>query len=251
MIDVNYLFFNNATNNSATPRTNLNLNSILSAISAAERTTNQSMLIIDFDEHKILYRSNNMIYLDEAIPTDFKRNCPNPYWSLVSDSTLEKLVSIKDGYSDLSYNQMSTQEYASHICILEYPISIRNHDFIINQTFTPLYLRPDGITGIGLFTFRPSAKREMGCMIIGNNGNRWTFDFKEKHFNKFNLGAHLSITEKAILQRARRGMSNTEIAADLFITESTVKTHKLRIFKKLNVSTISEALVIVGNYHLL
>ena len=46
-------------------------------------------------------------------------------------------------------------------------------------------------------------------------------------------------------------MSNEEIAADLFISVNTVKSHKLRIFKKLNVNSIAEALVIIGNYHLL
>lgn len=248
MNDVTSLFFNNAQCPDSMEI--LDTASIISTVAAASRACNQSMIVIDYDEHKSLYMSESMIYLEEATETDFKRKCENPYWSLVSDITLDKLLSVKNAYYNLS-KQMGRVQYGSHICVLDYPISIRNHDFFINQTFTPLCLRSDDIIGVGLFTFRPSAKREISCIVLGSDGRRWSFDFQDKQFLEYHLGVHLTPTEKAILQRARKGMTNGEIAKNLFITESTVKTHKLRIFHKLHVTTIAEALVIVGNYHLL
>lgn len=46
-------------------------------------------------------------------------------------------------------------------------------------------------------------------------------------------------------------MTNEEIAQNLYISVNTVKTHRMRIFRKLHVETITEALTVVANYHLL
>ena len=60
----------------------------------------------------------------------------------------------------------------------------------------------------------------------------------------------LSQTEKAILNRARMGLNTKQIAESLFISVNTVKTHRTRIFNKLGVKNISEAIAETGNYHL-
>lgn len=244
---VEYLFYSNAVSKISVNVDNDTLNM---AISACSRATNQSIIVIDYNNHEVLYMSDNMLYLDEVEVKDYKRSSNNPYWSFVTEEVLDKMISIKDAYPSLS-EQIDTTEYSHHLCVLEYPITIRGHEFFINQTSTPICLRSDGITGIGLFSFRPSTKKEMSCVIIGDSGKRWAFNFQDKQFHMYNLNVNLSKTEKEIIQRARKGMSNEEIAADMFIAENTVKTHKNRIFKKLHVKTISEALVVVSNYHLI
>ena len=43
------------------------------------------------------------------------------------------------------------------------------------------------------------------------------------------------------------GMSTEDIADNLFMSVNTVKTHKEKLFKKLNASTITEALAAEDN----
>ncbi|QPG05673.1 response regulator transcription factor [Salinimonas marina] len=55
---------------------------------------------------------------------------------------------------------------------------------------------------------------------------------------------HNSLTkrEKQILDRLVKGLSNLEIAEELFVAESTVKTHIYKLYKKLNVCCRKEAI---------
>ncbi|TFH53426.1 response regulator transcription factor [Actinomyces viscosus] len=51
----------------------------------------------------------------------------------------------------------------------------------------------------------------------------------------------LSPRERQVLQAASRGLSNSQIGAELYITEATVKTHLLRAYSKLGVDSRTAA----------
>ena len=53
----------------------------------------------------------------------------------------------------------------------------------------------------------------------------------------------LSPREKEVLEALTAGLSNREIAQKLYITEKTVKAHFSSIYRKMNVSTRSQAIV--------
>jgi len=57
-------------------------------------------------------------------------------------------------------------------------------------------------------------------------------------------GPSLSARETEVLQLIAKGKSNKEIAAQLFISEGTVKTHVLSIHEKLGVGDRTEAVVV-------
>ena len=73
----------------------------------------------------------------------------------------------------------------------------------------------------------------------------------KSQFVEFNIGTALTATERAIMFRVKMGMTNEEIAQNLCLSVNTIKSHRARIFKKLNVDTISEALTVLDNYQLL
>ena len=249
MQDVNKLFFNNSQF-SDEPESESFICAMLNAVSSYERITGSSCLVIDFDKHQLLYKTTQMLYFDEACLNDKQRDCENPYWSLVKEDILSNLLLLRNNYP-LNGHTMENEDYKTHVCTIDYPITIRGRDFFINQKFTPLVMRSDGITKIGLFVFNPSTRTEMECFIIAQSGMRWRFNFQTGQFHSYDLNKTLSIVEKLIIQRMRKGMTNEQIADNLNLSVPTIKTHRMRIFKKLNVKTMSEALTLIGNYHLL
>lgn len=248
MENADLLFFNHADLKDES--TCLDLDSLIASVDSSMRICGQSAFIIDFDQHKILYRTEQLLYIDEATHNDIKRECSNPYWSLVPEQVLSQLLQIRNSFPQMN-DELQQEDYSKHICVIDYPIWIRGHELYITQKFTPLIMRSDGITRIGLFTINPSNKRNVECLLIAPKGRRFRYDFSEGHFKEFNLAKTLTVTERTILFRAKMGMTSEEIAESLFLSVHTVKTHRGRIFKKLNVDTISEALTVIGNYQLL
>ena len=58
--------------------------------------------------------------------------------------------------------------------------------------------------------------------------------------------AALSVSQVAILRLISRGHSNREIAAEVHLSENTVKTHVQEIFRKLGVRNRVEAAILAG-----
>lgn len=54
----------------------------------------------------------------------------------------------------------------------------------------------------------------------------------------------LTDREKDVLLLVTRGYTNKEIAQELFLTEFTIKSHLLNVFKKLNVKNRTQATLI-------
>lgn len=52
----------------------------------------------------------------------------------------------------------------------------------------------------------------------------------------------LTQTDKQILLKTSEGMTNKQIVEEMNLSVNTIKTHKSRIFAKLNVRSIAEAL---------
>jgi DNA-binding CsgD family transcriptional regulator len=61
----------------------------------------------------------------------------------------------------------------------------------------------------------------------------------------------LSAREREVLNELARGATYADIAADLFVSENTVKTHVSSLYSKLSVTRRSEALAVARNLHLL
>ena len=61
----------------------------------------------------------------------------------------------------------------------------------------------------------------------------------------------LSPREREVLNELARGATYADIAANLFVSENTIKTHVSSLYGKLSVSRRSEALAVARNLHLL
>jgi DNA-binding CsgD family transcriptional regulator len=86
---------------------------------------------------------------------------------------------------------------------------------------------------------------------LENSGNASAQRQPKNQLPKSYLLDPLSARELEVLNLLSKGVSNREIAAELFISASTVKTHTLNIYEKLEVANRTQAIVKAKEYRLI
>lgn len=76
---IDKLYFNHATI-PANELSQIEIDAIINAVDAQARVNGTSSIVVDFDKYEMLYRTNELIYIDEVSINDVKRPCTNPYW---------------------------------------------------------------------------------------------------------------------------------------------------------------------------
>lgn len=218
-------------------------------IEAIERINTQNIFVIDYDTHDLIYKSRNLIFVDESEDSDIRRVSYNPYWALVPDEVFEKLMILQNNYL-LFLKDISEEDLGEHVCIIDFPITVHNHSLFVTQKSTPLQLRNEVVKKYALFEISYSTRRKIECVIRFSNGRSFNFDFSLEKFVENTVGFNLSKREWAIFRRIKKGFTNREIADGLCISENTVKTHKKRIFTKLGVTSATEAIAAMDSYFL-
>lgn len=226
------------------------INETINAIATMATLNNQSCLIVDFDSQKVVFKSDYLIFIEDTIKTDIKRECSNPYWALISDKTFQIMLSLHKNFWKMREN-LKSKEYAKSISTIDFPIFIKGKEFFIHQRYMPLTFGQDGLIKHGLFIFSNSNKTRIEGTIHTPSGRRWNYDLKREIFYEDKNIISLTPLEKSILLRIQKGMNSKEIADMLFVSINTIKTHRMRIFKKLGVGSMTEALVVLKNYHIL
>jgi NarL family two-component system response regulator LiaR len=101
-------------------------------------------------------------------------------------------------------------------------------------------------TGLGIWLALKLTKPKINTVIIEKEilvekevfiTSETTFKFNESEFNKLEI----SKRELEVLQLMSKGLSNQEIAEQLFVSLNTVKTHSSNLFGKLDVKRRTQA----------
>lgn len=226
-----------------------NTNMLFEALNATARLTNSSMFVVDFANNKMVYRTDDLIFADEATPRDIQRNSQNPYWSLIVEDDLAVLLDTSVAYLDF-FKCFKSKQKLNHTFVIDYRIRLRGRDHMVTQKFTPLKLRPNGDLWLGLFCITTSTHKACEHIAVFGDNFRYIYDFEKKAFLPFCENMELTMMEKAILMHAAKGLTTEQIADSLCRSVNTIKTHKSRLFAKLHVSSTSEAITFVQNYNL-
>ncbi len=220
-------------------------------LDAMARITNASMFVVDFSKRKMVYRTDNLLFVDEATTRDIQRESTNPYWALIHDEDLDLMLEARDAYLKL-FDKLSIGQRQKHTFVIDTRIILHRRAYVITQKFTPLKLRPDGKLWLGLFCMTTSSNKnvESKHMAVFGEGFRYVYNQKNKSFQPLGRDIQLTLMEKAILLRASKGLTLEQIAQELYKSVNTIKTHRSRLFNKLQVNSMREALIFVSNYNL-
>lgn len=133
--------------------------------------------------------------------------------------------------------------YGTSLALLLFLLKWLELRFIIFDHALEFYIGAIAIifTGLGIWLALKLTKPKVETVIVEkeiyiNNTNGFTFN--EVEFTRLGL----SKRELEVLQLMAEGFSNNEIAARLFVSVNTIKTHTSKLFEKLDVKRRTQAI---------
>jgi len=227
-------------------------NDYLEAVKAFSRMSYQSLYIIDYFEKAFEYVSDNPLFLCGMTAEEVKKLGYGFYFKNVKPADLELLVKINQAgfefYEKLNVEERKEFSISYDFCL----INERKHEVLINHKLTPFFLTEDGKIWKAICMVSLSNAQSSGNVVISKDksDDLWSYDIKADQWIKGEK-KKLSQREYEILSLSASGLKINEIADKIFVTADTVKFHRKKMFEKIGVSNIAEALAYAKNNKLL
>lgn len=230
---------------------NLQTSLIERTADAFARNTNQYIYISNAQSPEFFYKSGKFERLLGLTAEKVKEMGFRFYLDFVPEEEHRILyTTFKEGQIFL-LNQLPAER-------TEYNISCDIHvlngrkKLLVHQTATPILLGRDGMPLFSLCIMKHSVMHEIGNITVKRKGHRafYKYDMDKGEWIK-DSGIILNETERGILTLSAQGHKMEDIANKLCKSLDTIKSAKRRLFLKMNVSNLQEAVAYAEYYDLL
>ena len=218
---------------------------------ALSRSSYHSVYIIDYFRHNFLYVSPNPMFLCGLSPEQMKELGYRFYLEYVPKDEQSLLLTLnKAGFA--FYNNIPVDERKDWYISYDFHILNNGRKILINHKLTPLALTSDGRIWLSLCVVSVATHTNAGHIEMHHVGSSEYFEY--------NMTSHrwvrkqmptLTESEKSVLTLSIQGYTMSEIADKICLSLDTIKKYRKRIFEKLDVRNISEAIVSATNNKLL
>ncbi len=224
----------------------------LESIDAFARTTYKSLYVIDYKKKGFDYVSDNPLFLCGNTAEEVKKMGYAFYFKHVIEQDLNLLLKINTiGFE--FYERVPLEERKNYTISYDFHlINKAGQKTLINQKMTPLFLTTEGKLWKAISIVSLSSENKSGNIRVYKKGENRVFNYDlEGGFWKETEIVKLTSREKEILQHSTRGYTINEIAEAIFVSPDTVKFHRKKLFEKLGVANISEAIAYATNNKLI
>lgn len=218
------------------------LSDYLSVIDAFARTTYKSIYVIDYQKQSFEYVSKNPLFLCGLTPKKVKEMGYQFYFENVIEEDLQLLLKINQVGFDL-YDQKPLEERKLYTISYDFHLKNNGNPILINQKLTPIFITEEGKVWKALCIVSLAENNTAGNIKVYKSDSNTIlhYDLEDDCWKKEEKQT-LTEREKEILQLSAQGYKVNEISERLFISPDTVKFHRRKLFDKIQVSSISEAI---------
>lgn len=224
----------------------------LEVIKAFSRITYMSLYVIDYQKQNFEYVSDNPLFLCDHTPEEVQLMGYAFYFRHVKKEDLDLLLKINEVGFDF-YENLPVEERKLYSISYDFHlINESKNAILINHKLTPLFLSSEGKMWKAMCIVSLSHNHSAGNISIVKHGTNelWNYDINENRWIKEEK-IKLSEREIEVLRLYAQGLTISEIADKMYVTGDTVKFHRRKLFDKLGVNNITEALSYATNYKLL
>ncbi|QNR84968.1 helix-turn-helix transcriptional regulator [Pedobacter riviphilus] len=215
----------------------------MEAIKAFARLTYESVYVIDYEKMAFEYVSENPLFLCGYSPNEVLDLGYEFYFKNVPEKDLALLSLINEAGFDFFAKLPDGEKKHYSITYDFHLINQEGKPTLINHKLTPLFLTGEGKMWKAMCIVSISHHQQAGNIYIYKQGTDelWALNIESKIWHKSEK-PKLSKREIEILQLHAQGLTINQIAEKIFVAPDTVKYYRRRIFERLEVSNMVEAL---------
>lgn len=218
---------------------------------AFSRSTYQSVYIIDYFRQNFLYVSPNPMFLCGLSPQQMQDLGYRFYIQYVPGEEHPLLLALNKAGFDF-YNNIPVDERKDWYISYDFNILNSGRKILVNHKLTPLALTSEGRIWLALCVVSAATHTDAGHTEMHRVGSPDFFEYNmnTRHWDRRQMPV-LTDGEKSVLTLSIQGYTMSEIADMICLSPDTIKKYRQRIFEKLDVRNISEAIVAATNSKLL
>lgn len=223
----------------------------LEVLRAVARLTYMSMYVIDYQRKEFEYVSDNPLFLCNHTPAEVMAMGYAFYFKYVSEEDLEMLIRVNEIGFDF-FNRTPLEDRKNYSISYDFNLQTGKEKILINHKLTPIFITSEGKIWKALCVVSLSSNTTSGNILLSKTGENslWVLDLNTGRWNKMDK-SKLSDRELQIVRLHAQGLTISQIADRTFIAVDTVKFHRRKLFEKLHVKNMAEALAYVKNNKLL
>jgi DNA-binding CsgD family transcriptional regulator len=215
----------------------------LEAVKAFARLTYESVYVIDYEKMAFEYVSENPLFLCGHSAEEVLNLGYEFYFKNVPEKDLVLLNLINEAGFDF-FAKLPAEEKKQYS--ISYDFHLINRDgkpMLINHKLTPLFLTSDEKMWKAMCIVSISHHQQAGNICIYKQGtdDLWELDIQNNIWRKSEK-PKLTKREIEILRLHAQGLTINQIAERIFVAPDTVKYYRRRIFERMEVGNMVEAL---------
>jgi len=251
-MDFNALFSQNNTVRSLSERDLSQTSNYIELVKAFARITYQSIYVIDYQLKSFEYVSDNPLFLAGLTAETVKEMGYSFYQKFVSAADFRMLIDINEAGFNF-YEKIPLEERKLYVISYDFQIQNASGKYIlVNHKLTPVFLTEEGKIWKAICIVSLSSNLSSGNVTIEklHSDLLWKLD---RSRGKWVPQKKINLTEREveILRFYHRGLTILETSEKIFLSIDTVKFHRRKLFEKLGVNNMGEALVFALSNRLL
>jgi DNA-binding CsgD family transcriptional regulator len=223
---------------------------LIDSFDAISRMVYKSLYIIDYYKKKFLYVSNNPLFLCGHSAKEVLKLGYMFYLNHISEQEQAMLTEINRAGFEF-YDKISVEERLDYTISYNFHLMADKKEILVNHKLTPICLTDDGKIWLAACIVSLPAQSRIGNIEMHkkNEATIWKYSL-ESHCWQEDKGVNLGERERDILSLSAQGYTMKEIADKLYLSLDTIKFYKRKLFEKLEVKSITEAIAFAQNHKL-
>lgn len=224
----------------------------LDAIKAIARLSYESIYVIDYTDMSFEYVSDNPLFLCGYTAEEVLQLGYEFYFRQVPPADLELLTQINQAGFDFYANLPAGERTLYSISYDFHLVHKNGKSILVNHKLTPLFLTADGKMWKSICVVSLSRQQSAGHVLIQKQDSSevWELAIGKNTWRK-SVKPSLNEKELEVLRLYAQGFSIDQIAERLFVAPDTVKYYRRKIFERLDVTNVADALSFAVNSKLI